>query len=128
MWRGGAVPNGKDGKRVGRVKGTPNKHTTDIKAMVLGALSDVGGQKYLARCAIEQPVAFLGLVGKILPTQIVGDADGSPITLHLIAAQSVSAEALLIDHASRNPLPRSQAQTIEGDAVVNVLDQPPPLE
>ena len=115
-------------RRGGRQKGTPNKVDASIREMVLGALSDVGGQKYLARCAIEQPVAFLGLVGKVLPTQIVGDADGSPITLHLIAAQSVSAEALLIDHASRNPLPGSQAQTIEGEAVVNVLDQPPPLE
>lgn len=72
-------PNLKGGSR----KGIPNKATAAIKDMILGALSDVGGQDYLSRQAEENPVAFMGLIGKVLPTQITG-GDGpndKPLTL-----------------------------------------------
>jgi hypothetical protein len=36
-------------KTGGRRKGTANKLNADIKAMILGALNDVGGQEYLAQ-------------------------------------------------------------------------------
>lgn len=51
-------------------KGIPNKVTKELKDMILGALDDAGGQKYLALQAIENPGAFMGLVGKVLPKQI----------------------------------------------------------
>ena len=60
-------------KTGGREKGTPNKTTKALKDMVLGALSDAGGQQYLTRMASEQPSAFLTLLGKVLPTTIAGD-------------------------------------------------------
>jgi hypothetical protein len=53
--------------------------TTDVKAMILGALESVGGQEYLAKQAWESPAAFMTLLGKVLPTQLVGDPD-HPIT------------------------------------------------
>jgi len=56
----------------GRVAGTPNKITTALKDMILGALDDAGGQAYLTRQAEENPVAFMGLVGKVLPTTLAG--------------------------------------------------------
>src|SRR5215472_9732024 len=59
----------------GRKKGVPNKMTTDVRAMVLGALEEVGGMKYLARQALENPSAFMTLVGKVLPTQLIGDGE-----------------------------------------------------
>lgn len=62
----------------GRKAGVPNKFNADIKAMVLGALNDVGGQRYLARQAEQNPVAFIGLVGKILPLQLTGQ-NGAPL-------------------------------------------------
>jgi hypothetical protein len=65
-------------KTGGRRKGTPNKLNADIKAMILGALNEAGGQKYLARQAKENPSAFLTLLGKILPMQVTGK-DGGPI-------------------------------------------------
>ena len=67
----------------GRKKGTGNKLDKTIKEMVLGALSDVGGQAYLAQCAIKQPVAFLALVGRVLPLQLAGtgrDGEAVPIS------------------------------------------------
>jgi hypothetical protein len=65
-------------KTGGREKGTPNKTTKALKDMILGALSEAGGQQYLARMAEEQPSAFLMLLGKVLPTTIRGDT-GNPV-------------------------------------------------
>jgi hypothetical protein len=70
--RGGYMPGG------GRPKGSLNKLNADIKGMIVGALEDVGGRAYLRDCAISHPVAFLGLVGKVLPLQIASQ-DGSAI-------------------------------------------------
>ena len=61
------VPPG--GSRLGK----PNKLPIAIKDMILGALSDVGGRAYLARQAEQNPVAFLGLVGRVLPLTLAGD-------------------------------------------------------
>lgn len=64
------------GTRVGgRKKGTPNRITADLKGMILGALDATGGQKYLEQQAIENPNAFLTLIGKVLPMTIAGDAE-----------------------------------------------------
>jgi len=67
-------------KTGGRVAGVPNKLTADLKAMILGALDDAGGQNYLADQAIKSPGAFLTLVGKVLPMQLEGTGpDGAII-------------------------------------------------
>lgn len=62
------------GKKVmpkgGSRKGKPNKATAAIKEMIEGALQDAGGQACLARQAEENPSAFMGLLGKILPKDI----------------------------------------------------------
>lgn len=54
----------------GRKKGVPNKITADLRAMILGALDDAGGQEYLTRQAKRNPQAFLPLVGKCLPKEV----------------------------------------------------------
>ena len=54
----------------GSRKGIPNKVTADLKAMILGALADAGGQKYLLEQARENPNAFLTLIGRVLPTTL----------------------------------------------------------
>jgi hypothetical protein len=65
----------------GRPKGTPNKITADIRAMIEGALQDAGGREYLARQAIANPPAFMVLVGKILPNAV---AVSGEITIELV--------------------------------------------
>jgi hypothetical protein len=57
----------------GRPKGAPNKITADVKAMILGALTAKGGQAYLEQQAEKNPIAFMTLLGKVLPMQIAGD-------------------------------------------------------
>lgn len=76
MPRGEALPK----RGPGRPKGSPNKVTADIKAAILAAFGQVGGSDYLAKQAAENPVAFMGLLAKVLPTQIAG-ADGGPLKL-----------------------------------------------
>lgn len=57
-------------KSGGRKKGTPNKDNAAIKSMIEQALSKAGGVDYLTRQADENPTAFMGLVGKVLPMQV----------------------------------------------------------
>src|SRR5215472_8982642 len=61
-------------KTGGRVKGTPNRLTVDLKEMILGALKAKGGQAYLECCADENPVAFMSLLGRILPMENASNA------------------------------------------------------
>jgi hypothetical protein len=54
----------------GSRKGVPNKVTTELRSMILGALEAAGGQKYLQDQATENAPAFLALLGKTLPKDI----------------------------------------------------------
>jgi len=72
---GGAANLTNAGK--GRPKGVPNKSTAAIKDMILNALSKAGGEDYLLRQADENPVAFMGLLGKVLPMQVTGENGGA---------------------------------------------------
>jgi len=54
----------------GRKPGSLNALTVQLREMILGALSDVGGQAYLARQANENPQAFLSLLGRVVPKEI----------------------------------------------------------
>ena len=65
---------GTSGNKAGRPKGTPNKVTADLRAMVLGALADAGGQAYLVRQAKKRnPAPFLALLARCLPKEMTGD-------------------------------------------------------
>ena len=75
-------------RRGGRKKGVPNKLTADIKSMVLEALNKTGGVEYLVRQSDENPVAFMSLVGRVLPLQVSGDPD-NPLT-HKITVEFVA--------------------------------------
>ena len=70
--------NLKGGRRpgAGRKKGVPNKITSDLKAMILGALEKAGGERYLLEQAKKNPTAFMTLVGKTLPLQHTGEGGG----------------------------------------------------
>lgn len=69
---------GQSGNPAGKPKGALSKFNADVKAMILGALSDVGGREYLARQAEQNPTAFMTLVGKVLPLQLA-NAEGQKL-------------------------------------------------
>lgn len=58
----------------GRPKGSPNKLNGSMKGMIMEAFEKAGGADWLARQADENPVAFMGLLGKLLPSQVNMDA------------------------------------------------------
>ena len=58
----------------GSRKGKPNKQTAALKDMILGALnSGAGGEAWLTQQRRDNPVAFMQLIGKVLPTTLAGD-------------------------------------------------------
>lgn len=61
----------------GRPKGAVNKATKEIKDMILGALERAGGETYLTTQAEENPVAFMGLIGKVIPRDVKAEVTGA---------------------------------------------------
>jgi hypothetical protein len=57
-------------KTGGRQKGAVNKVTAELKDLILGALDESGGKSYLVEQASQNPVAFMALIGRVLPLTI----------------------------------------------------------
>ena len=77
---------GRGGKRpgAGRPKGSLDKGNAALRDMILGALDDAGGREYLSRQAEEKPVAFLALIGKVLPTTLEGTGENGSFVLEIV--------------------------------------------
>ena len=63
-------------KTGGRIKGTPNKSTVEIKSAIMNAFEKVGGESYLTRVAVEDPKTFCALLAKILPAELKATIEG----------------------------------------------------
>ena len=77
----------------GRPKGVPNKLTRTVKEAIEAAFQGVGGAEFLMKQAQENPVAFMTLLGKIIPAQVqaeVTNPDGSlrPTVIEIVAANA----------------------------------------
>jgi hypothetical protein len=72
-------------KTGGRQKGTLNKTSALLKDAVLEAADTAGGKEglvgYLALQARENPVAFMGLLGKLVPSQLAAEVTQSVATV-----------------------------------------------
>lgn len=64
----------------GRPKGAVNKLTKTIREAVEVSFAQIGGADYLARMAVEQPVAYMTLLGKVLPQQIEATGTFTTVT------------------------------------------------
>ena len=85
-------------KTGGRVSGVPNKTTSDVKSMILGALSKAGGESYLLERANDPKTAtaFMALVGRVLPKEIKADVAATHVIGSLTPEQQRAiAEAIL---------------------------------
>ncbi len=71
------VPAGLTNAGKGRPKGAVNKNTALLKDAILDAAQKAGDKDgmvgYLVTQAEKNPVAFMGLLGRVLPLQIVAD-------------------------------------------------------
>ena len=70
-----APPQGCGNRGRGRPKGSKNFLKMEVQRMLYDALIAAGGVEYLKRQAEENPVAFLALVGKLIPTRTAGGDD-----------------------------------------------------
>lgn len=61
------------------MRGTPNKLTKAVKDMILGALEELGGETWLVTQAKANPAAFMSLVGKVIPHEVVGPGGGAVV-------------------------------------------------
>lgn len=86
---------------MGRKKGVPNKMTSDLREMILGALEDVGGRKYLADRAQENPGPFMALVGKCLPKEIKAEIAATHIIQRMPLDQLQGVLEAVIDAKSK---------------------------
>lgn len=69
----------------GRKPGSKNKIPSSVKEMILQALQNVGGAEYLERQAVENPSAFLSLLGKLIPQEIDASVEGTTYTGGIVA-------------------------------------------
>ena|SRR5215207_4392004 len=68
-----------DKRQRGRPPGSLNKTTALLKDAILAAAENADEQGlvgYLEKQALNNPVAFMGLLGKVLPMQIAGRDEG----------------------------------------------------
>jgi hypothetical protein len=89
-------PENKGNAGKGRPKGSVNKATKAIKEMILQALDEAhpdGGVAYLKKQANEQPVAFMGLLAKVMPTQVEGAGENGEHLIHTIVREVVRPNA-----------------------------------
>ena len=63
-------------KSGGRRAGVPNKVPAELKEMILQALELEGGVEYIRTQARNEPVAFLSILGKVLPMTVNAKLDG----------------------------------------------------
>ena len=77
------IGKGKPGP--GRPKGAPNKTTALVKDAILMAASNAGGKDglvgYLTQQAQDNPNAFMGLIGKVIPLQVESGPAGFTVTV-----------------------------------------------
>lgn len=74
----------------------PNRVIKELRTMVLEALEHEGGVEYLRWIARNDPKAFAGLLGKVLPMQVTG-AGGGPIEFKAIERVIVDVQKPVID-------------------------------
>jgi hypothetical protein len=94
-------------KTGGRLPGVQNRSTRSLKEALLNAAEKAGDgslTNFLYRMAMEQPVAFLQILGKIIPLQLEGDGKSTFVI--------TAVERIVID--SRDDLDRHPMITVEG--------------
>jgi hypothetical protein len=90
----------------GRPKGASNKLTKTIREAVEISFDKIGGADWLARMADEQPVAYMTLLGKVLPQQVEHTgANGGAIQMEQVKNDAAAFASAVAGLASRSGTP-----------------------
>jgi len=82
--------------------------TRALKDMILQALDKAGGEQYLVEQASKNPVAFMTLLGKVLPLQVSGEG-GGPVAFADVEDLDAARETVLAAGATERDAPRQVA-------------------
>ena len=88
----------------GRKPGQVNRLTQDIKLAVLISFDMVGAAKYLVRQAEKNPVAYMNLLGKVIPTQVNANITDFTYTIQQIVLSSAPASGVINTGLPPEPL------------------------
>lgn len=82
-------PNRKGEVRIGgRVKGTPNKVTQEVKDVIAQVFDDIGGVPRMVVWAQLNPTEFYKLYGKLLPIQLQGAGSKGEFVIQISEAEA----------------------------------------
>jgi hypothetical protein len=111
----------------GRVKGSKNKITKDMKELLHLAFKRAGGVDYLVRQADAEPKAFMALLGKLVPVQVALD-----ISVHLDLGKAMienqanldRLNTLILEHEPDIPIPIDAPGTapVTSDLILNTTN------
>ena len=80
----GRFEAGTSGNPVGRPRGAANRLNREVREMLHQALEEEGGVEYLRWAARKQPVAFLSLIGRLLPAEVRASLETGPVEIHVV--------------------------------------------
>jgi hypothetical protein len=98
-------------KTGGRVKGVPNKLTTDAKEVIAQVAANIGGVPRMTKWVRESPenerAFWTSIYTKLLPLQVAGDKD-NPLSIHRI-------ERTIVEHHAS---PALAPPTIDNEVMI----------
>lgn len=104
----------------GRPKGAQNKSTQQLVDAIMHSFSSIGASKYLQQQAYENPVAYMGLLGKVLPKQVNIKGDSTAHHIHHDARQWLATQIQAAAQAQ-------EAQVVEGTIIVEAKADDAPI-
>jgi hypothetical protein len=102
----------------GRPVGSVNKVTQDIREMILASFHQAGGVRYLVKQSAANPVAYMGLLGKIVPMQINATIKREITELTREELIAIASGGKVIEHEAE----ASSALQIETSVDINELE------
>lgn len=119
-------------KTGGRRKGVQNKVTREIREALIEAFDQAGGVAYLVERSKDQPVAFMAMLGRLLPSEIKASIEGESPLVRIFCTRGPSLlavaappERTAVTDPSGPPAPVSPVLGSRGSAVLGV--EPTPL-
>jgi hypothetical protein len=104
-------------KTGGRKPGSGNRLQRDVRETIIAAFYEAGGVAYLKEQAVENPTAFLALLGKTLPRDVRAEVT---VTLAALIEESLKPgdDAKVIEHRDTQSLGQAVAEAaamVEGE-------------
>jgi len=112
----------------GRKKGSKNKTPADLIDAVMHSFNSVGGKRYLAQQAIENPACYLALLAKVLPKNIQIRSESTSLHVHHDTRDWLANQILtLTQQQARQEIEVLAIPELEPAQESNVIELAPPV-